>query len=130
MLQRPHPRDRHLQQSSGKMRRPRNKERKQRAGEVMTLALRLLKPLASHTECTLSLLEWRGTFYVLICSGLSRRDAPDAERVAHFRLTCTSHSGKRPEEFPELVVSCSSGNPSSSSGLTRRNAGITSRNGS
>ncbi|CAK9881028.1 unnamed protein product [Sphagnum jensenii] len=95
----------------------------------MTLALRLLKPLASHTQCTQSLLEWRGPFHLLICSGLSRRDAPDAERVAHFRLTCTSHSGTRPEEFPELVVSCSSGNPSLS-GLTRRNAGITIRNGS
>jgi hypothetical protein len=34
------------------MRRPRNKERQHRAGGVMTLALTLLKPLASHTQCT------------------------------------------------------------------------------
>ncbi len=52
MLQRPHHRDRHLQQRSRKMRRPRNKERQHRAGGVMTLALTLLKPLASHTQCT------------------------------------------------------------------------------
>jgi hypothetical protein len=77
------------------------KERKQREGEVMTLALDVAETPGFVYPVRTIFGGVAGSLFVLICSGLSRRDAPDAEKgLASFRLACTSHSRVRgPRDF-------------------------------